>query len=749
MSKSNSPTNRPEQYVRSADESLRSVNRVVDNPHSVYRLILSAHKSLCAALNSANHSTDEGLNEETEIDSIRENIEQLEEFVSLLAADRQVLLGLFSDSTDSANTLSESDFVQLEDFLKDAYEVLPVGNGEQLNGEPLDDFIAHVEAKLKKDSTRDVSKGELLAHVEQLAEQLQRVPSHEDVRHSGRYPLTEYYNQFDSWTDVIEETKIDHRTAFLDDIRTVGDKIGKPPTIAGYNAYGEYSASRIKRTFGTWPDALDEAEIDLPTDEELCEEIETLTEKLDRIPTAPQMDEQGRFGSHRYIDRFGSWMAAVDTTGLDHRTEVIADLRDVATALGHFPTTTELEQYGAYSPHDVYKHFDTWEEVKDSIGTLEVDTEATSEKKKMIASLEKLAADLGRIPNGSHMNVQGEFDQYEITAEFGCWYNAIKATGLDVERSFIEDVRKVAKELEAPPTIVDYSKHGKYGTNDVYRYFESWPTLRDKAGVSTQAEVDTLGSQTTHSQNDSTPPSVPPSELAERYDAFLQLSRAVHCIVEYTGSTETQSPFFQWRELLSRFLSSGLEGWENGYGPQQGEGSPFSIDDYRETYGDGERVIDFQVIQTASVDPLIGALFESIDGLDIDGKFHLPIAPVTRTPLPILVETEAELDLAREKLAEFPEKPQVDQWEWSAPRERESAESDSENDTPGTNTSSGAAIEELCTVAGIEEAEAELLSAAGIETIPDLQHATTEELVGIDGITDGLAFRIKADVGGV
>ncbi|WP_081909277.1 homing endonuclease associated repeat-containing protein [Haloferax prahovense] len=616
------------EHLASAQRQIASIDDELDSPSEVYCSILLAHNSLCGALRQLSTESNHELTDR-KASQIRSDISALEKYAELLKADMRVLEKLFAPPDGSVSSLSESEIVQLQDFLTDIKEIPTVGNASDLSGESITQISSHVWHNLLNHEDTNPSRDEVLTYVEDLATRMDRVPSHEDVRNEGVRNLDIFYDYFDSWTDVIEASNIAHRSAFIRDLKAVGEKLGKRPTIAEHNVHGEYSPSRIQRAFGSWTDAVAASKIDPATDKELCEAIEELADELGRIPTARHMDDQGRFNSHMYAERFGSWVDAIEATELDYRTEVLDDLQAVAVKLGHLPTTTEMETHGVYSPNDVYKHFDSWDEAK----------EAT---------------------------------QFE------------------------------------------------------------------------ESDSSTKESSTTdESQNSS---SVSPSELAERYEVFLQLSRTVNRLVEQTASETSESVMREWRDTLSKFILEGRAEWENGYGPQQADRSAININDYRAKYGDGEQVTEFQVIGVEPVDSVVSDILKSVLEWETVAV-HRPVSPESMEPLPVFVESERELSYVTKLLAEFPAEPPVDQWEWPD-REDIIDPRGSQEQTESSEVTPAQATTELCSVSGVEQREAEALFAAGFGSIEDLKTATVDNLVEVEGISQELVFRIKADVGG-
>ncbi|WP_254863094.1 DEAD/DEAH box helicase family protein [Halovivax gelatinilyticus] len=210
---------------------------------------------------------------------------------------------------------------------------------------------------------------------------------------------------------------------------------------------------------------------------------------------------------------------------------------------------------------------------------------------------------------------------------------------------------------------------------------------------------------------------VAPSELTELYEVFHSYRKLVDTLIEASGIEE--GPMVTWRDTLVSFLDSGLEGWDSGYGPQQLNRSGIISKDYRSDFGNGKRVTEFQVIETASPSPLLDGILSHFD--DHERKM-VPVVPSSGTALPVIVETESALTEAQELLEKFPELPRV-------------------GNPPDSPSDS-----DLTTVSGVTDVDANVLEENGFENVADLREAAYEDIAAIPEIPDHLALRIKADV---
>ena len=103
-------------------------------------------------------------------------------------------------------------------------------------------------------------------------------------------------------------------------IQELAEELGKAPTAQEMADRGEYSQRVCSDKFGSWNAALRAAGYDpqryqkIP-ESKLLEEIQRLAEKYGRPPSSSEMQEDGKYCRDAYFSRFGSWEAALNRAG--------------------------------------------------------------------------------------------------------------------------------------------------------------------------------------------------------------------------------------------------------------------------------------------------------------------------------------------------------------------------------------------------------------------------------------------------
>lgn len=160
----------------------------------------------------------------------------------------------------------------------------------------------------------------------------------------------------------------------LAELQRLYSELGQPPTQRDMTEHGEYSNRTYQLRFGSWSDALQEAMLETNdgiSEKELLREIERLADELDRAPKAAEMDDRGAYAPVTYHRRFGSWREALTEANLESTnrsvsdSELLEDLRRLADELGGRPTTNDVREQGSYSLRTYYDRFESFCDARD------------------------------------------------------------------------------------------------------------------------------------------------------------------------------------------------------------------------------------------------------------------------------------------------------------------------------------------------------------------------------------------------
>ncbi|WP_235019751.1 HNH endonuclease [Natrialba sp. INN-245] len=204
-----------------------------------------------------------------------------------------------------------------------------------------------------------ISDEQLLTELERLGDELGRSPTISEMDELGAYAAGTYKDHFDSWTNAlqlvgyepIKEYRVS-KEAILDDIASLADALGKPPTASEMRLKGKYSVKLAQNHFGSWNKALQAAGYDPHhrhriSDEALLEELHRLVDELDKVPTAQEMRDHGQYSQRPYFRRWDSWQAAIQA----------AEYEPVG-----YPSGPKNHKWKEQSGHDWCGYGDNWRE---------------------------------------------------------------------------------------------------------------------------------------------------------------------------------------------------------------------------------------------------------------------------------------------------------------------------------------------------------------------------------------------------
>lgn len=110
----------------------------------------------------------------------------------------------------------------------------------------------------------------------------------------------------------------------------------------------------------------------------------------------------------------------------------------------------------------------------------------------LLAELRRLADELDRPPTSTDMQQHGKYSGPTYGNRFGSWADALEAAGLDAShrnngriprQDLTEEIQRLADDLGRPPRRTDLRERGKFSTRPFDREFESWADALKAAGL--------------------------------------------------------------------------------------------------------------------------------------------------------------------------------------------------------------------------------------------------------------------------
>jgi len=258
-------------------------------------------------------------------------------------------------------------------------------------------------------------------------------------------------------------------------------------------------------------DTTDSTDRERTTQQELLSELQRLSEKLDRVPTFQDMDEHGKYSGALYHVRFDSWTNALNEVGLDPNDrkitndELTNELQRLSEELDKIPTTTDIENHGEYSKAIYYKRFGDWNSALEAANLdsshLSSNLDQPERKQNLLNDLVELAEDLGHIPKQKEIR---EYTPHSHSTYYHYWGGvqaALEASDADLDEidttrktvprsieteELLEELQRLAEKVGRPPKWVDIRKHGKYSDNPYRSRFNSLEDAHRAAGIPTE-----------------------------------------------------------------------------------------------------------------------------------------------------------------------------------------------------------------------------------------------------------------------
>lgn len=293
-------------------------------------------------------------------------------------------------------------------------------------------------------------------------------------------------------------------TELLDELRTLAGKLLRHPRTSDMEEYGAYSPQTYQDRFGSWPEALAAAGIadliaPVLSDEEVLTALQAVPSEAqtDSPPTQEQVQTHGEYSPWLYIDRFESWIAALDAAGFEIYPRVTPDacsatteelqtsLQRIARTINRTPTAAEMDRYGEYTSLIYQAEFGSWEAAVEAaeLAPPAASRRAVYPEAELLDHLRDVAAELGRAPTVTEMNERDGPTALTYQHRYGSWNAALTEAGVEPsapksngisDEALLAELQTLATELDTTPTRQAMNEHGEYSPTTYARRFGSW-----------------------------------------------------------------------------------------------------------------------------------------------------------------------------------------------------------------------------------------------------------------------------------
>ncbi|MDB2275874.1 hypothetical protein PM022_15260 [Halorubrum ezzemoulense] len=364
------------------------------------------------------------------------------------------------------------------------------------------------KADLSLNKEGNVSDADLLAELRRLSDEIGETPTSRDMAEKGKYAPSTYSIAFGSWNDAVREAGLDPTrlrevpdSKLLDELERLTNQLGQPPTVHQMENHGRFGAKTFSTTFGSWNDALREANLEPNKERDvgrsrLIDEIERLKEVSGVVPTAETMREQGRFAVNTYKRNFGSWNDALQAAGyeLNNRTNIpesqlLDELKRLKDEIGETPRAIDMEKEGKFGWATYETAFGSWNAALNQAG-LSLNNRSNIPKSELLHELNSLYSQLGETPGRRDMDQHGEFGSGAYMSAFGGWNEALQEAGIEPnkrrnvpESELLDAIRSLRDEVGRIPTRSEMNEKGEFSGSAYAHRFGSWNDALIAAGL--------------------------------------------------------------------------------------------------------------------------------------------------------------------------------------------------------------------------------------------------------------------------
>ena len=247
------------------------------------------------------------------------------------------------------------------------------------------------------------------------------------------------------------------------------------------------------------PETLDARPIDLSvgTGDEVLEALREIDADLIGRPPTPRdwRERETPVSESELLERFdGDWDAVLIEAGLlnaGHRAghvgileqlEAVEETNETLSEEGieRQPTLFEVVDHTGIDPDEYLLLFDTWFHVlRGTFEEMTLEPEYVTET-EVIRDAERIARKLSRPPSIADIEEWGAYPRVTYHQTVGIIddiYERMDEELLPEKAELAAELRRIADELDAPPTMVDVNEHSKYPYKLFFVYWDTWTDI--------------------------------------------------------------------------------------------------------------------------------------------------------------------------------------------------------------------------------------------------------------------------------
>ncbi|MGB9966319.1 homing endonuclease associated repeat-containing protein [Halobacterium hubeiense] len=189
----------------------------------------------------------------------------------------------------------------------------------------------------------------------------------------------------------------------------------------------------------------------------MINELQALTDDIGAVPKAPEMDADGAYSTHDYYQTFGSWNDALKAAGLDKQAALIDELERVGAAIGEIPSTTQIDERSRYSSGMYADEFGSITDARERAGFAKPERAQSSEQSSQTA---------------------------EVTNK-----STLESNSDPTQKALIKEIQRLDHTERLFPYAADMNSQGEYSAYDCQQMFGSWDEALAAAGIDKRARL--------------------------------------------------------------------------------------------------------------------------------------------------------------------------------------------------------------------------------------------------------------------
>ncbi|WP_142860650.1 homing endonuclease associated repeat-containing protein [Salinigranum halophilum] len=351
------------------------------------------------------------------------------------------------------------------------------------------------------DELPTATKPELLEAFSTVMDQLDEVPTPQQLHRHSRFAAQDFVLVFETWHSVYDEASVERPSEMFGSTSSEANESQQPSEPVSEFEFD----SEVESESGTRGTEENESGAS-PTRAELIEAIQSTNERVSGPLKSSDLNAHSPYSQHQFTTEFGSIEEALEHSGIDRREQCLDEIGFVIDEIGRFPNQADVGRHARVSGPFINRYFDDWLDALTAFADRQGLSGKTASDELLLGEIERLGSKQADAVMPSQIEQKGVFEPADYVERFGSWPEALNSAGIEAETELLESIRRLRRDADGPLTEQSLERSDRFDTDILDEVFGSLEAAIDAYVESYDTDIATTSNAVAGDESDEQQP---------------------------------------------------------------------------------------------------------------------------------------------------------------------------------------------------------------------------------------------------